>query len=61
MSAPDLSELRAALAKADAEIGFAVGRRLAIARQIGEAKSAAGLPVRDFAAGRGAVPGRTMA
>lgn len=47
---PDLTALRAAVAKADAEIRFAVGRRLAIAREIGEAKRAAGLPIRDYAA-----------
>lgn len=53
MSDPDLTALRAAVAKADAEIRFAVGRRLAIAREIGEAKRAAGLPVRDYAAEAG--------
>jgi chorismate mutase / prephenate dehydrogenase len=47
---PDLSALRAAVAKADAEIRYAVGRRLALAREIGEAKRAAGLPIRDYAA-----------
>ncbi|MDE1820582.1 MAG: prephenate dehydrogenase/arogenate dehydrogenase family protein [Euryarchaeota archaeon] len=52
MADPDLSELRAELAKADAEIRSAVGRRLAIARQIGEAKRSVGLPIRDYAAER---------
>ena len=53
MPEPDLVELRAALAKTDAEIRLAVERRLAIARRIGEAKRAAGLPVRDYTAERG--------
>ncbi len=48
-----LEELRSALAKEDADIRHAVGRRLAIAREIGEAKRAGGLPIRDFTAERG--------
>lgn len=50
---PDLTELRTSLASTDAEIRHAIARRLAIARKIGEAKRAAGLPIRDFTAERG--------
>lgn len=48
MSETELAALRAAVAKSDAEIRFAVGRRLALAREIGEAKRVAGLPIRDY-------------
>lgn len=48
MPETDLDRLRKELAEIDAEIRRAVGRRLSVARRIGESKIAAGLPVRDF-------------
>ena len=43
-----LAELRARIAAVDAELLALVARRLALARAVGEAKRAAGLPVRSF-------------
>ncbi|HXY70269.1 MAG TPA: prephenate dehydrogenase/arogenate dehydrogenase family protein [Gemmatimonadales bacterium] len=44
----ELSTLRERIAAVDAELVALVARRLALARDVGEAKRAAGLPVRSF-------------
>ncbi len=43
-----LAKLRARIGEVDAELLALVARRLALAREVGEAKRAAGLPVRNF-------------
>ena len=52
MAETPLSRLRASLNGADAQIQAAIARRLEIARRIGRAKRARGLPVRDYAVER---------
>lgn len=49
MSDSELRRLRASMARCDRSIQRTVTRRLSIARRIGEAKRAEGLPVRDYA------------
>lgn len=48
MTPDGLDDLRARIAEVDGEILDLVARRLALAREVGEAKRAAGLPVRSY-------------